>query len=139
MKLLVMHLSSFRYYSVSASSFGLLQPYTKQTSLRSVQGALGSATLVSHHLIYFPNEGRMEQSESEFFSICIFFYLPHCLLPRGCERGVYLTCQNKFLVPSQHQLILRKTDLGENIVTSRKPTFSKTLDIYLGCFRFSLV
>jgi hypothetical protein len=102
----LLHLSQ---YFFSAPFLGLFQPQTKQTSSRSIQGSLGSSILVRHNLINLPGEGRMGESQFDFFNTYLLLFTSS-LLHEKCERRVYLTCQNRFLVPSQHQFILRKID-----------------------------
>jgi hypothetical protein len=77
-KLVVIHYSSFRCYSICHNIFlntffGTSQPQTKQTSSRSALLSLGS-TVVSLKLKYFASEGKIYESQFEFFQyVCPLF------------------------------------------------------------------
>jgi len=67
-----------------------LQLNVKQTFFHFVKG---SSVVVNQNLM-LSQRGRYGITVC-IFSICVALYFPHRLLPEGCRRRVYLTCQNR--------------------------------------------
>lgn len=110
---IILHSAVTRSVTIFFSTLFLGPPNLKQNKhpLALLSSPSAAPLSASNLNILLVREKSMNHS-SNFFNMYVL-YLPHCLLSEGCERVVYLTFQNRFLVPSQHQFILRKGERGE--------------------------